>query len=375
MSKKKKKKGLLRSRFYQIYFIVLAAALLAIAVFTVWLMGYLRELESAQPVYVAQQVASLFENGDYADLYRLDSSAEAIAEGDRDFYVQNLEKLARGKEVAWSEAFSDSADEQRYNVTLDGDRFASFTLVPSGQTTRRGHRLWTLGSVQTHVAVEAPEPEPTPEPELPKIAVRVTAPQGYAVALDGEPLSEANAAVTEKPLYEEGFLPEGVAVPIMVTYDCETLNETPEIAVTDASGNPVSAIQTDGHAWSCSLPEDETLKVKYSESAYTLGQKIARYTSRDASRNSILAYCASRCPARKKFKDLSNTYATPHSSYSFQNPQVSEFYMIADGCFTCRVTFDYLLKTKAGTRTDETTYIFCFVAQSGKPKLYNLLMG
>ena len=105
-----------------------------------------------------------------------------------------------------------------------------------------------------------------------------------------------------------------------------------------------------------------------------LAQRIARFTSKDGSKDAILKYCAKDSPVRTKFNDLSNTYATPHSDIAFQNESVTEFYAISDDCFTCHVTFDYLMKTKAGVKTDHTTYTFCVVKQGGSGKLYNLLM-
>ena len=101
MSKNKKKKRLLDSRFYRVYFAVVTIALTLILVFTVWLMSYLRDLESAEPIYVARDVAALFEKGDYENLYRMDGSAEAISGGDRDFYIENLNQITAGRTVDW----------------------------------------------------------------------------------------------------------------------------------------------------------------------------------------------------------------------------------------------------------------------------------
>ena len=374
MSKKKKKKSLMRSRFYRVYFTVVAAALVLILVGTVWLMSYLRDLESAEPIYVARDVAALFENGDYENLYRMDGSAASV--GSRDFYVENMRQITDGKAMAWSEVFDENNDEHRYAVTVDGERFATFTLVPNGKTNRRGHRLWTLGTLQTNVAVVEPEIE-APEPEVPAVTtqVKVTAPRGYAVTVDGTALSAQNAAVTEKPLYEEGFLPDNVQNPVMVTYEYGAQSEAPQVAATDGYGSPVTLAQAGENAWSCGLAEDQNLSAKYSEAAYSLAQKIAKYTSKDGSRDAILKYCAADSPARTTFKNLSNQYATPHSEIAFENASVTEFYPLSDDCFTCKVRFDYLMKTSDGMRTDPTVYTFCILTSGKEPKLYNLLMG
>ena len=375
MSKKKKKKSLLDSRFYRVYFTVVAGALVLILVGTVWLMSYLRDLESAEPIYVARDVAALFENRDYENLYRMDGAAQVMES--RDFYVENMRQIAGDREVAWSEVFDENADEHRYAVTLDGERFATFTLVPNGQTNRRGHRLWTLGTLVTNVVVAEPEPtpEPTPAPPVAVTQVRVTAPRGYPVTVDGVILNAENSTVTEKPLYEDDFLPDNLVAPVMVTYDYAAPAENPQVSAADGNGGAVSLTLGENGAYSCALAEDVNLKNQYSEAVYSLAQKIAKYTSKDGSQGAILKYCAKNSPAQEKFKNLSNQYATPHSQIAFQNESTGEFYPMGDGCFTCRVSFDYLMKTSDGVRTDPTVYIFCITTSGGEAKLYNLLMG
>lgn len=378
MSKKKRKKSLLDSRFYRIYFTVVGAALTLILIFTVWLMGYLRDVESAQPIYVAEDVAKLFEAKDFDALYALDSAAARV--GDKAFYVENLSQIAAGKTVAWSEGFADAEDQRRYNVTLDGERFASFVLVPSGQTTKRGQKLWTLGYVTTNVAVK--EPDPTPEP-LPTATpapvettpVRVTVPKGYAVYVDSVQLTAENATLTEKAMYEDGFLPVNVNNPIMATYDYGAAGDAPEVSVTDTFGAAQTLSQTAENVYTCSLPQSAAYQSQFAEAALSLGRKIAKFTSKDGSKDAILKYCAKDSPAREKFNNLSNQYATPHTQSAFQNEAVGEFYDLGNGCFTCRVTFDYVLKTRVGDQTDATAYTFCIIQQGDSGKLYNLLMS
>ena len=157
---RKRKKSIWQSTFYRVYFALVALALVAIAIGTVWLRGVLRDYESAQPKYVAQDVAKLFENADYETIYNVDTSAEQFRGGDETLYLDNLKQLTAGKRVEWTPAFSANKNERKYNVNLDGERFATFTLVPSGQTTSRGNTLWKLGSVTTLVELQQATPEP-----------------------------------------------------------------------------------------------------------------------------------------------------------------------------------------------------------------------
>ena len=387
----KKKKSILKSRFYQIYFVLVAVAVVAIVIGTGWLRGVLADYESAQPVYVAEDVAKLFEDGDYERIYELDSSAAQIADGDRAFYLQSMREIAAGKTVAWSEAFSTNADERKYNVTLDGDRFASFTLVPSGETTARGNRLWVLGDVTTYVTRREPDPEPEPEPtqtpeEAPVEAptptpvpgqlyeCRITVPSSYEVTVDGTVLSSKNAQVNPTFLFEDGFLPEDVENPLMTGYVFSAASESPEIVVKDASGQTVAltASTERERTWSCGPAQDDGIREKYGDAALNLGRKIAKFMSKDGSNKAIKRLCLKGSPAATIFGNLSNRYATPHKGVSFRNEVVTECYRLSDNCFTCRVSFDYVLYTADGERVTPTAYTFCLVNRDGKGGLYNL---
>ena len=379
---KRRKKSILKSKFYRIYFALVLLGLIGIAVGTVWLRGVLREYESAQPIHKAREVAQLFETADYEALYALDTSARQISEEDRELYVDSLRQLAEGKDVEWTEAFSANADERRYAVTLNDERFATFTLVPSGQTTPHGNRLWTLGEVTTNVVIEEPEPEepePTPEPEIEIPAVicqcRVTVPKGYAVSVSGATLSAENAQVTELPMFEAGFLPDGVENPMLVEYIFDSDSEMPAIAVTDESGAPadLTPSETQERAWSCMMKEDAAHREKYGSAALALGKQVAKYISRDANKRSLERICARNSPAETIFDNLSNRYTTPHSKVAFRNEAVSDFYVLSEDCFTCHVSFDFVMETENGERVVPTAYTFCVINQKGEGKLYNLL--
>lgn len=373
---KRKKKSIWRSLFYRIYFAVVGVLLIAILVGTIWLRGVLADYESAQPVYVAEDVAKLFEDGDFERIYEEDTSAAQFTGSDRALYIQSMREIAAGKTVEWSETFSSKEDERRYAVTLDGDRFATFTLVPSGETTSRGNRLWTLDSVTTLVTLkEAEEPEPE-EPEAPpeRYECRVTVPSGSRVTVDGEVLSERNAQVNPGFLFEDGFLPEGIENPMMTGYVFSTENATPDIAVTNADGEAMrlTADPERERTWSCGPQENEEIHLKYGDAALSLGRRIAKFMSKDGSKKSIMKLCLGGSPAREIFDNLSNKYATPHKGVSFRNESVTECYRFSDECFTCRVSFDYVLDTTDGERVFPTAYTFCVVSKDGKSGLYNL---
>ena len=380
MSRKKKKKSIWRSKFYRVYFVLVGLTLVAIVVGTFWLRGVLADYESAQPKYVAQDVAKLFENADYESIYNYDTSAVQFEGGDKALYLDNLKQLTAGKRVEWDTAFSTNKDERKYNVRLDGERFATFTLVPSGQTSAQGNRLWKLGYITTLVALQQatpePEPEATPEPEVPEVVYtcRITAPAGYTVTVDGEALSADNATTSEKALFEADFLPPGVTNPTLVEYLYDAATETPQIQVTDDAGAPVPVEAVEGKelTWSCSMKSDEAYSQQYGNAAIALAKQVAKFMNKDAKKKAIERVCAKGSPAEEIFDNLSNTFATPHRGISFKDEAVSEFCVLADDCFTCRVSFDTILKTEKGDAVYPTAYTFCVIKEGDNGRLWNI---
>ena len=376
---RKKKKRIWDSKFYRVYFVLVALALVAIVIGTLWLRNVLADYETAQPKYVAQDVAKLFENADYDTIYSLDTSA-AQFEGDRALYLDNLNRLARGKQVEWTAAFSANRDERKYNVNLDGERFATFTLVPSGRTTARGNRIWELDSVTTLVEVQQATPEPTPEatpvPEGPAevYTCRITAPAGCAVAVDGVTLSAENATTSEKALFEADFLPPGVANPALVEYLYDAQTPNPQVEAVDGTGAPMpmEIVEDKELTWSCALKSDEAYAQQYGSAAIALGKQVAKFMNKDAKKKAIERICAKGSPAESIFDNLSNTFATPHRGISFKDEAVSEFYVLADDCFTCRVSFDTILNTEKGEAVYPTAYTFCVIKEGDAGKLWNI---
>lgn len=357
------------SWFYRIYFGVVAVALVAIVIGLGWLNGVVADYEIAEPRHVADDVVKLFENGDYDQLYTLDTSAQDIAGGDRAFYVDSLKTLSAGKRVSWSFA-SESEGLRKYAVTLDGAHFADFTLVPSGETTAHGNTLWKLGTVTTNVvtesAVRASDPAMAP--------YHIQAPADYTVTIDGAALTEESVIRRDISVLPNPFeLPKGVKAPTLVEYGFHSENEKPDIRVTDASGAPMSVTEASENIWVCAPMEDADMKAKCQDAVEKLAQRIAKFTSQDLSQGAILESTVPGSPAETQLKRFSNRWAPTHRSVSFENMEVSQFYVLSDDCFACHVSFDFIITSvRDNDYPYHTEYTFCISKYRGGGRLYNL---
>lgn len=357
------------SWFYRIYFGVVAVALIAIFIGLHWLNGVVADYEIAQPSHVAEDVAKLFEDGNYDAVYDVDTSAQDISGGDRAFYVNSLKSVSAGKRVGWFFA-SESEGQRRYTVTLDSDKFADFTLVPSGETTAHGNILWKLGSITTNVVTESAARADDPA----MATCRVQAPADCAVTVDGNPLTEANVIRRDISVLPDKFeLPKGVNAPTLTEYGFNAEGDAPQIAVTDPSGAEMAVSEASENIWVCLPREDADMKARCEEAVGKLAKRIAKFTSQDLSQGAVLDGTVPGSPAETQLKRFSNRWAPTHKSVSFQNMEVSQFYVLSDDCFTCHVSFDFIITSvRDNDYPYHTEYTFCITKYHGAGKLYNL---
>ena len=366
---KKKQKSILSSLFWRVYLAVVAVALIAIVIGLIWFNGMVRDYEISQPAHAAEEVAQLFVDADYDRLYDLDTAARELSGGDKALYVDSLSQLAEGKSVTWREAYSPNSDERRYAVSLAGERLATFTLVPSGQTTGHGNTLWKLGEITTNVAIQAAEAAA----DLSTAPYRVSAPAGYTVTVNGAPLTEANVIETGASVLPEGFLPSGVVAPTMIEYAFFSEGVEPQVAATDAGGAAVEVEQSGDNVWKCPLKENAELRQQYSDAIITLATQIAKYTVGDLSKSKVLRTTDSGSPAQTVLNKFSNSWAPSHKTSTVSDAVVSEFYVLSEDCFTCHVEFTFTLTSRRGNDyVYPTSYTLCVVRKKGKGKLYNL---
>ena len=358
------------SWFYRVYFPVVGLALIAIFFGWHWLDGFAADYEASQPVHVADEVTQIFASGDYDRVYELDTAAQELSGGDRAFYVDSLSQLAAGRTVDCVSAFSSDKNELKYNVTLDGAKFATFTLVPSGRTTAHGNTLWQLGTVTTNVALES-----TVTPADPNQApYRIQALPDYTVTVNGQPLTAENVTRTGIPTLPDNFLPKGLTAPTLTEYGFYSEEGAPQISVTAADGTALTPVEESQNVWVCGLQEDQTAKAQYSETIIKMAQRIAKYTTQDTSRNNALSGVWSNSPAEEIIKKFNNGWAPSHKEETFENMEVSDFIVLSDECLVCHVSFDYILTSKReNDYTYPTEYTFCIVRKGGEGKLYNIL--
>ena len=361
---------LMDSWFYRVYFPLVLVAIIAICFGFRWLRGFAADYEASQPAHVAEEITRMFENGEYDRLYAMDTAAQTVSNGDPAFYGQTLSGLIGGGKLEFSESYASGSDALEYNITLNGSRFATFTLVPSGQKTAHNNTIWTLGTLTTQLVlrseIEAQDPKNAP--------CRVQAPEGYVVTVDGRQLTEADVVRTGVAIYPDDFLPSGVTAPTLTEYGFTPEGDAPNLTVADASGAQTTVRETSENIWVASLWEDPAVRQRYAETVTSLAQRIAKYTTADISQSSALKSVIGGSPAETTLKAFKNDWAPSHKSERFEDMAITDFCRLSDDCITCHVKFNYILTSRRQNDYPyETEYTFCIVTRGGEAKLYNLM--
>lgn len=366
-SRKKQKKNLLvllkESWFWRIYCALLLLCAVALVIGLSTLSGVMAEYEQTRPIHTAEQTLATLNGRSWQEIYALDESARVLTQETPEQYAQYMEELTAGHEFSLKNILSLNEDEARYNVMMNGQKFAEITLAHSGEKTKHGFDHWQLKTLAT-TAMAADQ-------------YTITAPADSTVMINGKALTEASIIQRDIPTEAAGNLPDGVMAPTMVKYGVSMSFGAPEnITATDKNGNAQQAVQDDEKSWSFPLAmDDAAIKAQVEEAVIKWGRRLAAYTTDDYSKSDLSNACINPSPARTYIRNMENQWAASHSGVDFENIKTYDYYVYSDSCFSCRISFDYIVHYKAQDKTYPTLYTMYFAKDGGSFKLYSFTMN
>ena len=371
MAKKRKKtrrtqrKSILQlireSWFYRIYFALLAFCTVALVFGLITLHGVMREYEQTRPVHFAEEVLDTLTQRNWAEIREIDEGAKKLRYETADQYAQYMNDLTAGKVFSIKSVLSIDENEPKYSLLLDGSKFGEMILTHSDETTKHNFARWQLKSLEI-TAVQSN-------------AFTITVPADSTVQVNGQTLGPDDVLESGLPTEANGNLPDGVTAPTLTKYGVYMSFGSPdEIRVTDKNGNAQELTQDDERSWSCGLAYDDSIKDQIESNVVTWGRRLAAFTSDDYSKIDLSNACINPSPARSFIRNMENQWAAAHTGYDFQNIQTYDYYVYSDSCFSCRISFDYIIHYKQGDQTYPTKYTLYFAKDGGTFKLYNFTM-
>ncbi len=359
MAAKKRRKRI--KIFYPIYFILLIAAVAAVFVICGNISESLAAYEASLPKYVAEDVAQMFLDRDFARVYAYQDPAEFAGE-DAATYAAYMEKFTEGNELTWGESYSSSEDEMVYAVRMNGKRLFEFTLSKSGMPDAQGNDQWQLTDVKTMGVTTATH--------------TVTAPAASTVYVGGNALGASHIIEEGIALESEDYLlNEDAKSPTMTVYQYETCFGQPEVRVIDEQGreNPVTVDEA-GNA-TAEINSNDALKAEAEERVIEIVEAFAKFTSEDLSQRNMLKLVRKGTSAYEKLEDFDNNWFGKHTGVDFENMVTENYMSFSEDTFACDIHFDYIVHySNADDVRYATNYRCYFVERDDVWYLYDFKM-
>lgn len=316
------------------YKVLLGIVLVLLLIFTYIRFGLLRpwlsRFEAAQPKHASQEVfQDLFSPADWGRVYDL-AGLENTAYRGRDGFIQSMEELTGGQDLALVETSAGLSGDRRYIVKSGSESVAAFTLTNIGEKETD----WQLDSVEFLLGQTG--------------TVTVRALEGQRVVVNGAELGE-DCQVQTVETAAERYLPKGVRGRRIVVWQTQSSAiRQAEVTVLDQSGSPVP-LSFDGEK-GCFTTEERDAEPTEEQRAQLIGaaESYGKYMIKEGSARELQRYYDPNGSIYKTIRS-SELWIPNVSGYTFENEAVSEFHTYGEDVFSAKVTLDLNARRSNGT--------------------------
>lgn len=349
-SKKHNRKKARSYIFYPIYWCMVLLCLGAIVLMMRVLWDNMADYEASMPKYAAQDVEKIFTERDFETMYEYDTEAFLVGREGKQAYVEYMNRLTAGYEITSKERFSVNPDEKVYQVKFGANKLAIYTLKKSGEKTKFGNELWTLGEIKTSV-INAQE-------------YRITAPETSSVYADGQLLDDSYVVERGMAL-TEGYLPAGYEHDKWQTYAVKRCFGVPRFEVKDDKGRKQAFMpDAKGRLIAEVNYDDEILRSEVEEAVVKMAKAFAMFTSDDYHTENLLRLVVPESKAAQYIMGFDGDWFTIHRDVHFLNMRTEKYVQYSETVFSCEVYFDYKIDySRDRSETYPTGYMFFFEKQ------------
>ena len=325
----------MKTKKISLFWIILLAITVLFFIFVevgkFFLRDLLEEYEDSQYKYVAEdffQSNFLFGDGStFAQMFE-DQISEFETQTRAAAY---FEELTSGKDFTMQSVSTGLDDHIQYTVRLGDTRFASFSIVKTGEKTKHGFDLYTLSDLRLDDAL------------LTGCSVRV--PAQYKVCINGNTATKDYCNGDRIETASQEFMPDGTDGVIYTTYTFERLCGEPQLSVKDTAGREAPlAFEEKEDVYISGLIYDDVLAAEYSEYVMAAAKAYAAYMQNDTSFAQIKKYFDPESALYTNIRTAETGWVIDHNSYTFEDVSTSEFYAYSEDVFSCRVTLTHVLK-------------------------------
>ncbi len=323
-----------RRRFPVFYIVLLAFIVLFFAAFfygLTLLKDWLADYEASLPKYAAEAVfEQYYQSEDKSALLRGAGFETSPYESEGDA-LQKLSEAIDGQPLSYTSVSTGLDGREKYNVKAGEKKISSFTLAKSGRTSKYGHDLYALESLEVFVKKDQ--------------SASVMVPDGYTLTFNGKEADTSLIKEKDIPTPSCEHMPEGVKGLTYSLYEITDLLYAPQVKVISPDGRECEmGIDEQRDVPKAAIVYDDALQREMSEHVLTAAKAYAAFMQMDGNRNKVLSYFEKGTPLYDGISTVEYYFVIPHSSYDFEDVKCGEFFRYDDNTFSCRVSFVHVLK-------------------------------
>lgn len=339
--------------FYKLFIPVIAslAALILIGLGAFWV--WLDLFEKSTPQYLAQSFCMALANKEYGKVEEYTKGLLNAFEGDKELERYFSESLGEKDLKVMKNKMSYSATEPAFVILADDKPVMNIVL---SQTENGSWAVSSLDALQHRNS-----------------KVSIYMPAGSTLKINGIEVTEDNATMDEGTLEELAGVPEEIAKPSLIKVDTGRFLYEPVITAS-VGGDEASVHQMRSGEYFVSPEKSETLDSKYETMVFDVSKLYSNYISDDKKFKDLAAYLVEDSTLYNRLRTMEVYFYTPHTSFQFKNMTSDRYIKFSDDCFSCHVSFTYVLYRGARAYEYPTNYTFFFIRQNGKFKLAELYL-
>ena len=307
------------SMFHIVYLTCVAFSIIAIAIFLLWLNGWVSDYNERIPETVSQKFFDeTFTELDTDKIIEMSGLTPCEFETNDDLkeYIANNFK----DNVSYTSVATGNDGEKKYIVKSGEYKTAEFTLEKDGKS-------WAVNSLKLFL------------PESGEQVFKVLSTD--TLYINGKAVSKDYITSTE-PHKSADHLPEWVKAPEWIIYTVKGLVNSPEFSVVDRNGNFPQLFEENGM-----LVENylfDFLEPEIIERITDGAKQYAICMQNDATKSSLFPYFEKNTDLYDRIMSVENMFVWDHNGYEFEDVETSEFFRYDENTVSLRVSFIHILK-------------------------------
>lgn len=306
------------SLFTIVYLSCVAFSIIAIAIFLLWLKGWVSDYNERIPETVSQKFFdSTFKNLDADRIIEMSGIKPCEFETNDDLKAH----ISKSFDNATFTSIATGNDDIKKYIVKSGEyKTAEFTLEKDGKS-------WAANSLELFL--------PEGSEQVFKVLSTDT------LYINGKAVSKDYITSTE-PHKSAEHLPEWVKAPEWIIYTVNGLVNSPEFSVVDRNGNFPQLFEENGIL--IENPLFDANEPDVIERILTGAKQYAICMQNDATKSSLFPYFEKGTDLYTRIMSVENMFVWDHNGYEFEDVETSEFFRYDDDTVSLRVSFIHILK-------------------------------